>query len=72
MALIARFYENLSGTETYYRFFAIPVLTFGVAIARYVSVGRWSGDWLGDLLTSITGILLAGLCYELYKQMTTR
>ncbi len=72
LALIARFYENLSGKQTYYRFFVVPVLTFGVAIARYVSVGQWTGDWLGDLLSTITGILLSGLCYVLYKQMTTR
>ena len=72
LALIARFYENLSGTETYYRFYGIPVLTFGLAIARYASVGRWTGDWFGDLLTTITGIILTGLCYVLYSRMTAR
>jgi hypothetical protein len=72
LALIARFYQNLSGKQTYYRFFAIPIFTFGVGIARYVSIGRWTGDWLGDSLFSITGVLLSGLCYVLYKQMTTR
>lgn len=72
LALIARFYENLSGKRTYYHLFVVPPLTFGFAIMRYVSQLRWTGDWIGDLLSTFTGAILVGLCYFLYKEMTTR
>lgn len=70
LALIARFYENLSGRSTYYRLFAIPVLAMGGSLARYVGIGRWAGDWLGDGLAALSGGFLLVLCYKLYRDMT--
>jgi hypothetical protein len=34
MALIARFYERLSGERTYYRLFGVPVVAFAGATVR--------------------------------------
>ena len=71
LALIARFYEKLSGKKTYYPFYAIPVFTAALSIARYVSIGRWGDDWLGDGLAGLGGLILLVLCYQLYRNMTT-
>ncbi|MCB9438161.1 MAG: hypothetical protein H6673_14385 [Anaerolineales bacterium] len=70
LALIARFYESSSGEKTRYQFYAIPVLTLGFASARYASLNRWGGDWVGDGLSFIGGATLLGLCLFLYRQMT--
>jgi hypothetical protein len=71
LALIARFYEAYSGEKTYYQFFSIPVAVLGIATARYSSLNRWGGDWAADVFLAIGGILLLGLCYRLYRQMTS-
>lgn len=72
LALIARFYETSSGEATYYQLYAIPVLALGIAMARYASLNRWGGDWVGDVLSSIGGATLLGLCLFLYRQMTKK
>lgn len=72
LALIARFYESSSGETTYYRLYVIPVLALGIAAARYASLNRWGGDWLGDSLSFIGGTTLLGLCLFLYRQMTKK
>lgn len=72
LALIARFYETSTGQLTWYRLYIVPLLLMGGATARYVSVRRWGGDWLGDFLTFVSGAFLLVLCMNLYRQMTYR
>lgn len=71
MTLIARKYETLSGERTYYRLFAIPGLTFTGALLRQAQTDQITGDMLADLCLLIGGLTLAGLCYNLYRLMTS-
>lgn len=71
MALIARFYERLSGQPTYYRWFVIPALTWGGATIRQVHLDQLTGDSWSDLLLLVSGISLAALCLHLYRLMTS-
>ena len=72
LALIARFYETSSGQSTWHRLYAVPLLMMAGATARYVSIRRWGGDWVGDSLTFVSGAFLLVLCMTLYLQMTYR
>jgi hypothetical protein len=72
LALIARFYENMSSRKTHYQWFAVPIVIMGVSVARYTSTSRWGGDWLADIFAAISGVVLVGLCYHLYILMTMR
>ena len=71
LALIARFYEGQTKVPTYYRYYIIPVITYGIGTARYASISQWGGDLVGDALMSISGMFLLFQCYFLYRQMTT-
>lgn len=71
LALIAHFYERLSGQRTYYRWFAVPVLAFAGATLRFTQLDRLTGDWAGDLLLFVAGISLAVLCWHMYHLMTS-
>ena len=70
LLLIARFYQNVSKERTYYWMFSLPVIVFGLASARYAFINLLDGDWLGDSLWFVGGVILAGLCFYLYKLMT--
>jgi hypothetical protein len=69
LLLIARFYQKFSGERTLFRFFVIPVVLFGAATVRYVSVNQMLGDGLGDALSAAGGIVLLGLSLWLYRRM---
>ncbi len=71
MMLIARFYQNFSGDQTYYPLYLIPLVLFGVAAVRYASLNQISGDWLGDALSGVGGSVLIILSVLLYHRMTT-
>jgi hypothetical protein len=71
LALIARFYERLSGQRTYYQWFAFPVLTFAGATVRLVSLDQVAGDPWGDGCLLVGGISLAALCMHVYRLMTS-
>ncbi len=68
--LMARFYQNLTGENTRYRFFVLPMVIFGLASAYYASIDRALGDPLGDVLLFLGGAALLYLCVNLYRQMT--
>lgn len=70
LALIARFYEKFSGEITRYRWFIVPAALFGIATVRYASIDRIAGDWVGDVLMGVGGIVLLALAAALYRQMT--
>jgi hypothetical protein len=70
MLLIGRFYQNLTGENTRYTAFVVPIILFAVAAAHYASTNRVMGSMLGDLLLFVGGIVLIGLCAMLYRQMT--
>jgi len=72
MLLIGRFYEKFSGTRTYFRWFAVPVILFGVGCVRYASVMKLNGDWLADLMLGGAGIFLLPLSIRLYQVMVTQ
>jgi len=72
LALIARFYERLSGERTYYRWFAVPVLAFAGAAIRLAYLNRVTGDRWADLCLLAGGISLATLCLNIYRRMTSR
>ena len=71
LALIARKYETLSGERTYYRLFAVPVLAFAGAALRQVQTDQITGDPAADLFLLAGGLVLAGLCLNVYRRMTS-
>lgn len=71
MALIARFYERLSGQRTYYQLFTVPVLAFAGATVRLSSIDQVTGDPWGDGFLIVGGISLAALCLHVYQLMTS-
>lgn len=71
MALIARFYERLSGQHTYYRWFTLPIVLFTGATMRQIGLDRITGEGWGDLLMALSGLALAMLCLHIYRQMTS-
>jgi hypothetical protein len=71
MALIARFYERLSGQRTYYGLFAVPVLAFAGASVRLTALDQLAGDAWADVLLLIGGGTLAALCLHVYRRMTS-
>ncbi len=71
MLLIARFYQNFSGEQTYFQFYAVPLILFGVAAVRYASIGQLTGDWLGDTTGGVAGASLIWLSLHLYRLMTS-
>ncbi|MBN1200873.1 MAG: hypothetical protein JXJ20_03355 [Anaerolineae bacterium] len=70
-ALIARFYERLSGQRTYYRLFTIPALAFTGATIRLASLDQVTNDMVGDGFLAIGGVSLAVLCLHVYRLMTS-
>lgn len=68
--LIARFYERFSGERTFYRWYALPVVLYGMAAVRFASIDQVAGDPLGDLLAGAAGLTLIVLIGRLYRQMT--
>lgn len=69
--LIARFYQKLTGDNTHYPLFGVPIVLYGVAAAHYADVNQVMDDATGDLLMFAGGLILALLCVALYRQMTT-
>jgi hypothetical protein len=72
LALIARFYERLSGQRTYYQLFSVPVIALAGATIRLVSVDQLTGDGWGDGLLLLSGVSLAALCVHVYRRMTNK
>jgi len=70
MALIARFYERLSGERTYYQFFVVPVIAFAGATLREAQLDQVTGDVSTEILLFIGGVSLAMLCIHIYHRMT--
>lgn len=68
--LIARFYQRFSGERTFYRWYALPVVLYGLAAVRFASIDQAAGDPLGDLLAGAAGLSLIILIGRLYRQMT--
>lgn len=71
LLLIARFYEKFSGQKTFFRWFFLPVVLFGVAAARYASIDQIAGDTIADLVSAMGGVVLTLLCVNLYRLMTS-
>ncbi|MBN1565950.1 MAG: hypothetical protein JXA10_19065 [Anaerolineae bacterium] len=71
MALIARFYERLSGQRTYYRLFAVPVATLALATIIMTRQDIVAGDVVADLLLLASGLSLGALCVHVYRLMTS-
>jgi hypothetical protein len=71
MALIARFYERLSGQRTYYQFFVVPVTGFAGAAIRMAAFDQVVGDVLADLFLMAGGVSLGVLCLHVYRLMTS-
>lgn len=71
LSLIARFYERNSGKTTHFRWYALPVVLLGLATIRYVSLNQWGDDIIADTLMFIGGVMLLGLCVQLYHSMTS-
>lgn len=69
MLLVARFYQKQTGERTYYPYFAVPMVLFGVAAAQYASSSQVIGLPLPDLLFFLSGVVLIFLCIILYRQM---
>jgi hypothetical protein len=70
LLLLARFYQRFSSEPTYFRFFAAPIVLFGMATVRYASINQIAGDGLGDILMVLAGTSLIIQCLFLYHLMT--
>lgn len=70
LLLIGRFYQKFSGERTYYRWFLLPAVLYGMASVRYAWLDQVAGDPLGDALAGAAGVALAILIVRLYRQMT--
>lgn len=71
MALIARFYERLSGQRTYYRLFSLPLAGLAVATIVMTRQDVVAGDVAADLFLLLSGITLGALCLHVYRLMTS-
>ena len=71
MALIARFYERLSGERTYYLWFVWPGVAFTGAAVRLSMLDRVTGDTWADLCLLAGGMSLGVLCVHIYRRMTS-
>jgi len=69
MLLIARFFEEFSGKRTFFRFFLLPIIFFGIGIVRYASMLQLHGDTFADLILGIAGIVLLLLSGRMYWLM---
>ena len=69
MLLIARFYQKFSGQRTYFWYYGVVVVLFGVVAVRYASVGIVIGDKFTDIVSMIAGGILLLLCVILYWHM---
>lgn len=70
LLLIARFYQRFASERTFFQWFAVPILMYGMAIMRYASIGQLAGDGFGDALMGMAGVVLLTLSLFLYYRMT--
>lgn len=67
---IARFYQEKSGRRTYYALFLIPTALFAMAAFIYAPLSpQIVGNFWGDLLRGVGGILLGGIGLYLLRLM---
>jgi hypothetical protein len=71
MALIARFYERLSGKRTFYQLFVIPVIVWAGATVRLAGLDQLVEDAWANVFLLIGGVSLAALCLHVYRLMTS-
>lgn len=67
LMLIARFYQRFAGERTYYQWFLIPMMLFGIQVVRRTN---FSHDPFGNAAAALGGILLLALSLLLYRRMT--
>jgi Na+/H+ antiporter NhaC len=70
LLMVARFYQNLTGEQTRYALYGLPIILFGLGAAEYARIARASGDPVADLLLALGGGILLWLCVTLYRRMT--
>jgi type II secretory pathway component PulF len=70
LLFIARFYQKITGENTRYLLFVVPMVLFAAASMYYASKSRVMGLATGDILLFAGGISLASLCLTLYRTMT--
>lgn len=71
LLLIARFYHKFSGERIFFRFFALPIVGFGLAAMRAASI-HYLDDPLINLLNALSGLVLLLLCARVYQRMLHR
>lgn len=69
LLLIARFYQRFSGVKTYYWFYVLAIVLFGIMAVRYAGAGIVLGDLLSDAFAILAGGLLLFLLILLYINM---
>lgn len=67
---IARFFQITSRHRSYYQLFVVPIALLLGGGLRYVSLGIFVGDALGDVLMVLGGVSLIGLGYYVLRLMT--
>ena len=70
LLMIGRFFKGLTGVNTRYVLFLVPILAFALATGLRASVGETLGLPLADALLLVGGSVLIWLCLALYRQMT--
>jgi hypothetical protein len=66
---IARFYERFSGKRTYYGWYVLPLVGFGMVAVRYASINQSHGDRFAALIAAISGMFLLALTVYLAQLM---
>jgi hypothetical protein len=69
LLLIARFYQKFSGERTYFEWYGLPLVLFGIAMVRYASIDRFVGDPLADTIMGVAGMVLLSLSLLLFRLM---
>jgi hypothetical protein len=67
---IARFYQQTSGRRSYYQLFLVPIVLLLAGGLRYVWLGKFVGDAIGDSLMVLGGLCLIGLSFYTLRLMT--
>lgn len=67
---IARFYQKFSGERTYFHWFIMPIVLYGIGAVRYASIDRIAHDVLADGMLGAAGVIAIVLSVRLYHLMT--
>lgn len=67
--LIARFYQRFSTAQTYFLFYVVAIIGFGVLSIRQAGIDLAAPDWVSGVASFSSGIFLFGAVLRLARLM---